>query len=385
MIKRHFFIIAAAGLVGLMILAVLLRIAFAGDGASGGGPGGPGGGGRGGGQLVSQATVEAREFSDSLRVLGVARGRRSVNITSNTSQLITRVLFRDGQTVAAGTPLVELRAQQEAAGVAEARAAVLEAEREYERYSTLAERGFAPRMMAEQAETSLARARANLRAAEVQQGERVIRAPFAGTLGLTTVTPGTLINPGAIITTLDDVSVIRVDFPVPERFVATLSSGTPITATADAYPGETFTGRIAQLDTRVDETTRAITARAEFANPGGRIRPGTLMRVSIQQGRRSAPAAPESAVQYEGQGAFVYRIARGERGTNAQRVEVTVGAVENGFVEITEGVDAGDRIVGSGLNRIQPGAPVRVEDGQAGQRAPASSAQPSPAQGRPAS
>ena len=347
MIKRHFFIIAAAGLVGLMILAVLLRIAFAGDGASGGGPGGPGGGGRGGGQLVSQATVEAREFSDSLRVLGVARGRRSVNITSNTSQLITRVLFRDGQTVAAGTPLVELRAQQEAAGVAEARA--------------------------------------NLRAAEVQQGERVIRAPFAGTLGLTTVTPGTLINPGAIITTLDDVSVIRVDFPVPERFVATLSSGTPITATADAYPGETFTGRIAQLDTRVDETTRAITARAEFANPGGRIRPGTLMRVSIQQGRRSAPAAPESAVQYEGQGAFVYRIARGERGTNAQRVEVTVGAVENGFVEITEGVDAGDRIVGSGLNRIQPGAPVRVDDGQAEQRAQASSAPAPAAQGRPAS
>lgn len=384
MIKRHFFIIAAAVLVGLMALAAVLRIAFA-DESGGGGPGGPGGpGGRGGGQLVSQVAVQPREFSDSLQVLGVARGRRSVNITSNTSQLITRVLFRDGQVVAAGTPLVELRAQQEAAGVAEARAAVVEAERDYERYSTLAEQGFAPRMMAEQAETALARARANLQAAEVQQGERVIRAPFAGRLGLTTVTAGTLINPGAVITTLDDVAVIRVDFPVPERFAGTLTSGTPITATADAYPGETFSGRIALLDTRVDETTRAITARAEFANPGNRIRPGTLMRVSVQQGRRNAPAAPESAVQYEGEGAFVYRIARGERGSTAQRVEVVTGSVENGFVEITSGVDAGERIVGTGLNRIQPGAPIRVEEGQAAAQPSARAAAPQAA-GRPAS
>ncbi|MFN4042189.1 MAG: efflux RND transporter periplasmic adaptor subunit [Brevundimonas sp.] len=384
MIKRHFFIIAAAVLVGLMALAAVLRIAFA-DESGGGGPGGPGGpGGRGGGQLVSQVAVQPREFSDSLQVLGVARGRRSVNITSNTSQLITRVLFQDGQVVAAGTPLVELRAQQEAAGVAEARAAVVEAERDYERYSTLAERGFAPRMMAEQAETALARARANLQAAEVQQGERVIRAPFAGRLGLTTVTAGTLINPGAVITTLDDVAVIRVDFPVPERFAGSLTSGTPITATADAYPGETFSGRIALLDTRVDETTRAITARAEFANPGNRIRPGTLMRVSVQQGRRNAPAAPESAVQYEGEGAFVYRIARGERGSTAQRVEVVTGSVENGFVEITSGVDAGERIVGTGLNRIQPGAPIRVEEGQAAAQPAARAAAPQTA-GRPAS
>lgn len=373
MIRRHFFLIAAAIVLGLMVVAAVLRIAFAGDGASGG-PGGPGGG-RGGGQLVAQTTVQPREFSDSLRVLGVARGRQSVNITSNTTQLITRVLFRDGQRVTAGTPLVELRAQQEAAGVQEARAAVLEAQREHERYSSLAEQGFAPRMMAEQAETALARARANLRAAEAQQGERVIRAPFAGVLGLTTVTPGTLINPGAIITTLDDVSVIRVDFPVPERFVSALAPGTPITATADAYPGETFSGRIALLDTRVDETTRAVTARAEFPNPGGRIRPGALMRVAVQQGRRTAPAAPESAVQYEGEGAFVYRIARGERGSTAQRVEVSVGAVENGFVEITSGVDAGERIVASGLNRIQPGAPVRVDDGQA---APTAQGRPAP-------
>lgn len=194
-------------------------------------------------------------------------------------------------------------------------------------------------------------------------------------LGLTTVTPGTLISPGGVITTLDDISTIRVDFPLPERYLGLLPSGTPITATADAYGGETFSGRIALIDTRVNEQTRAATARAEFANPGGRIRPGMMVRVVASQGRREAVAVPEAAVQYEGAGAFVYRLADGENGSTAQRIEVQAGAVEGGYVEILSGLQPGDRLVASGLNRIQPGAPVstgpaRQRQGQAGSARP---------------
>lgn len=368
MIKRHFFLVAAGALLLLMVLAVILRVAFAGDEKAGaGGPGGPGGGRGGGrGQQVSEAAVAQRPFRDTINVLGVARGRRSVNITSNASELITAVLFQDGQRVAAGAPLVQLQAREEDAGIIEARAQVNQAQREYERYRALAERGIAPRVTAEQAETALATARATLNAAEARRGDRVIRAPFAGVLGLTSVTPGTLINPGAVIATLDDTDVIRVDFPVPERYLGVLRTGLPLTATADAYAGETFTGRIALVDTRINEQTRAVTARAEFPNPGRRIRPGMLMRVAIAQGERQSAAAPEAAVQYEGQGAFVYRIAAapgGQGGSTAQRVEVATGAVEGGFVEILSGVSVGDKIVAGGLNRIQPNSPVRVGNG----------------------
>lgn len=358
MIKRHFLIVIAAAILVLMIIAALLKVTLGGE--EKGGPGGPGGPGGGRGQTVAAATIAARDFTDEIRVLGVARGRRSVNITSSTTELITRVLFTDGQRVAAGTPLVELQAREEDAGIIEAEAELRQAQREYDRYKALADRGIAPRVTAEQAETTLERARAAVTAAQARRGDRMIRAPFSGVLGLTSVTPGTLINPGAVIATLDDTSVIRVDFPVPERYLATMRAGTPIVATADAIGGQTFTGRIALIDTRIDEQTRAVTARAEFPNPGGLIRPGMMMRVAIQQGRRQSPAAPESAIQYEGQGAFVYRIARGENGMNAQRVEVETGAVEGGYVEILSGVAAGERVVGSGLNRIQPGAPVRV-------------------------
>lgn len=367
MIKRHFFLVAAGVMLGLMVLAAVLHVAFAKDeGAGKAGPGGGGGRGGGRGQQVSEATVSSRSFSDTIRVLGVARGQRSVNITSNSTELITAVLFRDGQRVAAGAPLVRLQAREEDAGIIEARAQVTQAERNAERYRQLAEKGIAPRMTAEQAETTLETARASLAAAEARLGDRMIRAPFAGTLGLTTVTAGTLINPGAVITTLDDTNTIRVDFPVPERYLGVLRPGLPLTATADAYGGQAFQGHIALIDTRINEATRAVTARAEFPNPGGRIRPGMLMRVAVAQGQRQSPAVPEAAIQYEGQGAFVYRIAKGQRGSTAQRVEVETGAVEGGFVEIVSGLSLGDKVVGGGLNRIQPNAPVTVGGGRGG-------------------
>ncbi|MEY3842149.1 MAG: hypothetical protein RLZZ542_1259 [Pseudomonadota bacterium] len=367
MIKRHFFLVAAIVLLGLMIVAVVLRMAFSGDEKSGGGPGGGGGAGGGRGQAVSEAVIATRPFTDEIRVLGVARGRRSVNITSSTSELITRVLFTDGQRVAAGTPLVELQAREEDAGIIEARAQVAQAQRQFDRYKTLADRGIAPRVTVEDAETALATAQASLTAAQARRGDRLIRAPFAGVLGLSSVTAGTLVNPGGVITTLDDIDVVRVDFPVPERYLGVLRAGTPIRATIDAYDDEVFGGRIALIDTRINEQTRAVTARAEIPNPGARIRPGMAVRVAVQQGQRMAPGAPEAAVQYEGDGAFVYRIARGERGSTAQRVEVETGSVEGGFVEILSGLSLGDRIVGSGLNRIQPGAPVRLA-GQGGRQ-----------------
>ncbi|MEJ6791058.1 efflux RND transporter periplasmic adaptor subunit [Brevundimonas sp. BR2-1] len=380
MIKRHFFLAAAAVLLGLMVVAVVLKMAFAGDEKAGGGPGGRGGPGGGRGQTVSEAVIGARSFTDEIRVLGVARGRRSVNITSSTTELITRVLFTDGQRVAAGAPLVELQAREEDAGIIEARAQVAQAQRQYDRFKTLADQGIAPRVTAEDAQTALATAQASLSAAQARRGDRLIRAPFAGVLGLSSVTAGTLVNPGGIITTLDDIDVVRVDFPVPERYLGVLRAGTPIRATIDAYGNEVFNGRIALIDTRINEQTRAVTARAEIPNPGYRIRPGMAVRVAVQQGQRTAPAAPEAAVQYEGDGAFVYRIARGERGTTAQRVEVETGSVEGGFVEIISGLNAGDRIVGSGLNRIQPGAPVSVA-GQGGGRGQGGVRDAAPAKG----
>lgn len=361
-VKRHFFLAAALGVVLMMVLAAGLRIAMGKEEDSGGGP--RGGGGRA--QAVAVATVRPMPFSDEIEVLGIAKGRSSLTVTSATTELVTRVMFRDGQYVRKGAPLVELQAREEDAGIITARANLAQAEKDRDRWRTLAERGIAPRVQYEQAQTAYETAQAALDAALARRGDRIIRAPFAGVTGLSDVTPGTLVNPGAEIATLDDISVIRVDFPVPERYLGALRAGLPIVAQSDAYPDRSFPGRIALLDTRVDERTRAITARAEIPNPSGVLRPGMMMKVTIEQGQRMAPAAPEAAVQFEADTAYAYKIVTEGDQTIAQRTTVRRGVNEGGYVEILEGLAAGDRIVANGVNRVQPNAPVRIASGAGG-------------------
>lgn len=370
-LRRHFFLIAAGAFLVLMLVGGGLKLM-----AQDKGPqtkGGPGGGGRA--ATVSQVQAQPRAFSDRIEVLGAARGRQSVTITSDTTELVTRVLFNDGQPVTRGQVLVELKDNEQSAGVREAQARLSQAQRDFDRWNTLAERGVAPRATAEQYRAALETARASMEAASARQLDRVIRAPFSGVVGLSDVAPGTLINPGAAIVTLDDLSVIRVDFDIPDRYLPLVREGMAIVARPDSYPGETFAGRIARIDTRINEQTRAIRARAEFPNPSGRIKPGMLMRVGIEYGDRQGVAVPEPAVQFEGDQAFVFAInKRGER-TIIQKRAVRTGMNQGGFVEVVEGLRSGEAVVADGLNRVQDGQAVTVAGagrqggGQAGAKA----------------
>ncbi len=354
MIRRHFFLFVAAGFLALMLIGGGLKLAT----AEPKGKGGPGGSGRA--ASVSESIVSLHDFADSIDALGVAKGRESVTITSNTSELVTAVRFRDGQHVAKGQVLVELKAGEEDAGLIEAQARQAQAERDYARWKSLADQGIAPKATAEQFRSALDTARAGVEAARARKLDRVIRAPFAGVVGLTDVAPGALISPGAPIVTLDDLTMVRVDFEVPDRYLPMLAEGAALAARPDAWPTETIQGRIARLDSRIDAATRAITARAEFANPGGRIKPGMLMRVTIANGARQGLAVPEAAVQFEGDQAFVFVITPRGGGASARKQAVQTGSTAGGFVEITGGLQAGDKVVADGLNRIQDGQPVQV-------------------------
>jgi membrane fusion protein (multidrug efflux system) len=366
LIRRHFFLVAAFVVLAVMVVVGGLKVVAKKSGAQGGAaaassPAGGRGGAGGQVTLVAVTTVQPRVFEDTIEVLGVAKGRRSVTLTAATTQLVDRIHFTDGQRVAQGAVLVELRSSEQDAGITQAQARLVEAQRAYERYRTLGSQGWASKAQVEQYEAAYRSAQADVTAARARQNDRLIRAPFAGVVGLSDVAPGALVNPGAPIVTLDDVSVIRVDFQVPERYLAQLREGQTLLATADAYPGQTVQGRIARLDTRVDERTRAITARAEFPNAAGRLKPGMLVRVGISRGRRDSPGAPETAVSVQGENAFVYVLkAQGERTVAEQRPVVT-GTRQQGFVELREGVRAGEQIVAQGLHKLQPGQAVRIE------------------------
>lgn len=322
--------------------------------------GGPSGGARGGPTAVSVVVVQPRTFTDTIDVLGVAKGRQSVTLSAATTQLVSQVRFTPGQNVAKGQVLLELKATEQDAGLEQSRARAAQAEREYQRWKILADKGFASKSALDQYEAAWISAKADVAAAQARLGDRVIRAPFSGVVGLSDVAPGAVINPGAAIVTLDDLSAVRVDFQVPDRFLATIHEGQAITASIDAYPGLKVQGRIAKLDTRIDERTRALTARAEFPNPDRRLKPGMMMRVAVAQGARQGLAAPESAVSVEGDSAFVYVLAAQGQHMSAEQRPVVTGARQDGFVELKQGVAAGDRLVADGLNKIQPGQPVRL-------------------------
>lgn len=372
--RRHFFLVVALVILGLMVVAGGIKVVTnaagkgaeaAGAAAPGGSPKGPGGpGGPGRGRMPPQVTVAVATphvFLDLIDVLGVAKGRRSVTLTAAATQLVERVRFSDGQAVARGAVLVELRDNEQTAGLAQAQARQVQAKRAYDRYAQLGRQGFASKASIDQYEAAYLSAKADVAAAQARQNDRLIRAPFAGVVGLSDVSPGALVNPGAPIVTLDDLSAIRVDFQVPERYLAQLHEGQAITASVDAYPGETIHGRIAQIDTRVDERTRAITARAEFPNPQRRLKPGMMVRVGISRGERTSVSLPESAVAVEGDYSFIYVIARQGQRTTAERRPVTTGARMDGLVEIRDGLKVGEHVVADGLNKVQPGQAVRPQ------------------------
>src|SRR4029077_301778 len=170
--------------------------------------------------------------------------------------------------------------------VAAAEAAVAESERLYNRSRELMATEALSKSQFDQLEDTLKANRARLEAARARFEDTVIRAPFNGRVGLRRVSVGALISPGDVITTLDDTSVIKLDFSVPENFLATLREGLAVRATAPAFPGRAFSGTLASIDSRVDMNTRSVMVRALLSNEDGALRPGMFLNVTLANDER---------------------------------------------------------------------------------------------------
>ena len=357
--RRYAFIGFVAVAFALMSAAVAWRaLSDAGD---------DDGGGWGGRRTpVAEHVVETVEFTDIVEALGTARANESVTITAKVSDVIARLEFDSGQRVEAGDILVELADAEEAAGLVEARATERETRRDVARIRDLTERGVAPRSRLDEAIAAAERAAARVEAIEARVADRIIRAPFSGVIGLRNVSVGELVRPGDVIAQLDDASVIKLDFTVPERFLSVLEPGQEVAARSSAFPDTVFVGEVDQIDSRVDPATRAVTVRALIDNADGRLRPGMLLTVELRRDRRERPSVPGGAIVRLDEQAFVFRVEDGERGAQAVRTPVELGRRTEGLVEVLSGVEPGERIVAEGVHRLSDGAPVAVQ-GDAGE------------------
>jgi membrane fusion protein (multidrug efflux system) len=305
---------------------------------------------------VSVAPVRSETVSQKLEALGNARANESVDISSKISNVVTAVRFGDGQRVNRGQVLVQLDDAQARAEVAAAEAAVAESERLYNRSRELMATEALSKAQFDQLEATLKANRAKLAAANARLQDTVIRAPFSGRVGLRRVSVGALISPGDVITTLDDTSVIKLDFMVPENFLSTLREGLAVRATAPAFSGRSFAGKVASIDSRVDMSTRAVMVRALLANEDGALRPGMFLNVSLANDERDTLVIPEQALTPEAERQYVFVVVDGK----VQRREVRIGARRPGSVEVLAGLDAGDQVVVEGTQKIRDGVPVRA-------------------------
>jgi membrane fusion protein (multidrug efflux system) len=308
--------------------------------------------------VVTLASVRNERVSQKLEALGNARANESVDISSKSSNIVTAVKFRDGERVRRGQVLVQLDDAQVRADVAAAEAAVTESESQYNRSRELLSTQVLSKSSFEQLEATLKANRARLASAQARLEDTVIRAPFSGRVGLRRVSVGTLISPGAVITTLDDTSVIKLDFSVPENFLASLREGLSVRATAPAFQGRVFSGKVASIDSRVDLATRSVTVRALLANEDGALKAGMFLNVALANDERQALLIPEEALTPEAERQYVFVVSGGK----AERREVRIGGRSPGTVEIVAGLNAGEQVVIEGTQKVRDGSLVRASE-----------------------
>jgi membrane fusion protein (multidrug efflux system) len=323
--------------------------------AGAGGPPGAVGGRSSQPASVTLAAVRSERVSQKLEALGNARANESVDISTKSSNVVTAVTFRDGERVKRGQVLVQLDNAQARADVAEAQAALTESESQYNRSRELLNTQALSKSSFDQLVATLAANRARLSAAQARLEDTVIRAPFSGRVGLRRVSVGTLISPGDVITTLDDTSVIKLDFSVPENFVASLREGLSIRASAPAFPGRSFAGSVSSIDSRVDMNTRSVTVRALLANEDGALKPGMFLNVSLANDEREALVIPEEALTPEAERQYVFVVSEGK----VSRREVRIGVRRPGSVEVLAGLSAGERVIVEGTQKVREGASVQ--------------------------
>ena len=318
--------------------------------------------------MVVTQTIEMRSVVDEIEALGTAQANESIEIQPRIASLVERVYFEEGQLVEAGDLLVELENSEIKAGLALAEAELSESRSLYNRSKSLAD---SQAISASNLEQLLARVQvtqAQVEAARARLDNTVIRASFAGRIGLRRVSPGSFVNTDTVITTLDDVSRIKLEFSVPETFLRSVREGLSIEAHSLVYPERIFAGVVTSVDTRLDPVTRAVKVRAIIPNADGALKPGMFMTVNLQRDSGRVLVAPEQSIVPEGTNQYVFVVTDGL----AEKRIVKLGRRIPGYVVVESGLAEGESVIVQGTHKVRDGSAVEVSSDTAAYAPPSS-------------
>jgi membrane fusion protein, multidrug efflux system len=317
-------------------------------------------------QPVFVTEAKKDTFVDRVEALGTLRANETVVLTAKVTEQVTAVNFEDGQRVSAGDVLVEMMNTQESAELDAEQATANEAKQQLDRIIPLVKSGAASESVLDLRQREYQTAQARLDGIKSRISDRMITAPFGGVLGMRNISVGVVLQPGAKITTLDDDSVMKLDFSVPAVFLSAIQVGLEIEAKSNSFDGRIFKGKIISIDSQIDPVTRSITVRALIPNEEKLLKPGLLMRVEILKDPRQAIILPEEAIIPLGRDNHVFVVEDEGGKTVAKKRMVTLGSRRPGDVEIVTGLSGGEKVVTHGTMNVIDGGDVSINATQTG-------------------
>jgi membrane fusion protein, multidrug efflux system len=309
---------------------------------------------------VEAAEVRVGPAEVTVEAVGTLLSDESVLLRPEVSGRIVDFNFTEGEPVTRGQALVRLDDSVEQAELKEAEARLQLADANHQRASSLVANRAGTQRALDEAEAARNTARASLELARARLGKKTLVAPFDAIAGLRRVSPGDYVSDGDDIVNLEKIQPLKVDFRVPEIFLANLKVGRPIRVVIDAFRDRGFEGRILAINPLVDAGGRAVVIRAQVANDDRVLRPGLFARVTLSLSEQAeAVFVPEAAIVPDAGQRFVYRVEPGDAPT-ARRVAVETGKRLPGEVQVTKGLAAGDRVVTAGVLKLRDGAAVKL-------------------------
>src|SRR5437763_179333 len=333
-------------------------------------------------EAVTTVVATQQPWNATLSAIGTVAAVQGVTVSADLPGVVTAINFDSGRAVGKGDVLVQLDTKQERAQLAAAEAAKELTRLSLARKQELLGKQAIPQATYDEAQAEYKQADARVGEIRAMIDRKTIRAPFAGVLGIREVNLGQYLAGGAPIVSLQAVRPAYVNFTVPQQEIGRLARGATIDVTSDALGGATETGKIAAVDSVIDEATRNARVQAIFENRSGKLRPGMFVEARLAEGTRSnAVTLPTSAISYAPFGDSVFIVEDGMkdpktgktyRGVRQQFVKL--GGSRGDQVAVMTGVKPGEQVVTSGVFKLRPGAAVTVNNAVQ----PSNSATPKP-------
>jgi membrane fusion protein, multidrug efflux system len=316
---------------------------------------------------VEVSEVRTTRWEPTLEAIGTVQAVQGVEVSNQVAGQVQEILFESGATVKAGDVLVRLDVDVDRADLEGLQAAARLAEIKLSRNRTLLKDKAVSQGDFDETSAQLDQARAQVKAKQATIEKKVIRAPFAGQLGIRQVNLGEFLKEGTPVVPLQQLDPVFVDFALPERDLSKLRTGQPVRVRIAAQPDRTFEGSIMAVSPQIDRGTRNVKIRARLDNPDLALRPGMFARVTaVLPVEEGVLTLPREAIAFNTYGDSVFLVEEKDGKILVQRRQVATGAVRGDEVVVREGLKLGDRVVSAGQSKLANAQEVQIRTSSGG-------------------